>query len=361
MSNATVATFNLMEEPLFGTFELNKSSGYSLTLSGSSPLGVEDQLNFIQGYCNSGTLVAYGAVDVGSSYLGGNTTLSFEGNGDQFFDLTGAESKYEGVIRMDKPDGNVVLTSNLDIEDNFAQLEFVSGNLMPQDPMIQVVRFLTNVSTGWTGGNDNSYIDGPAVKIGQANTILPVGSNGVFAPCGIEAMWPPSSAVRAIYHNSAPVAVGLDPGLDHISGCEYWEILPETGTPSARVILSYDTDRCGPIDNPSTLVVAGWDGSGWNNLGQGGDTGFLLTSSSTPADWQAFALASTNADNPMDSSAIPCPYDLNGSGSHDTGDLLVLLGQFGCTSDCSGDIDNDDAVGTSDLLTLLAVFGTPCP
>lgn len=61
--------------------------------------------------------------------------------------------------------------------------------------------------------------------------------------------------------------------------------------------------------------------------------------------------------------AAPCPADLDGSGSVDLGDLLVLLSFWGtCPAGaaCPADLDHTDAVDLADLLVLLANWG-PCP
>ncbi len=54
----------------------------------------------------------------------------------------------------------------------------------------------------------------------------------------------------------------------------------------------------------------------------------------------------------------PCPWDLDGSGSVGTGDLLELFTQWGTAG--SADFDGSGSVGTSDLLILFANWG-PCP
>ena len=41
-------------------------------------------------------------------------------------------------------------------------------------------------------------------------------------------------------------------------------------------------------------------------------------------------------------------------------DVLFLLGNFGCLSNCIADINGDEAVTAADMLAILAVFGTPC-
>jgi hypothetical protein len=52
--------------------------------------------------------------------------------------------------------------------------------------------------------------------------------------------------------------------------------------------------------------------------------------------------------------------DLNRDGTVNQADLGVLLADWGCTSDCVGDIDGDDDTDQSDLGILLANWGDTC-
>ena len=55
-----------------------------------------------------------------------------------------------------------------------------------------------------------------------------------------------------------------------------------------------------------------------------------------------------------------CPNDLNGDGSITVADILMVLSEFNCLSNCNADIDGDGAVTVADVLTLLAAFGQDC-
>jgi hypothetical protein len=69
-----------------------------------------------------------------------------------------------------------------------------------------------------------------------------------------------------------------------------------------------------------------------------------------------------NCNGTLEFSEIYCPYDLDNNGEISTSDLLILLGEFGCLSDCGvADFNQDGEVGTPDLLLLLGFFGTDCP
>ncbi len=56
----------------------------------------------------------------------------------------------------------------------------------------------------------------------------------------------------------------------------------------------------------------------------------------------------------------PCLGDFNEDGSVSSADLLLLLTDFGCASNCSYDLNNDGQVDVIDVLLFLTVFGTSC-
>lgn len=58
---------------------------------------------------------------------------------------------------------------------------------------------------------------------------------------------------------------------------------------------------------------------------------------------------------------VGCPQDINGNGTVEVSDVLSLLSEFGCASDCgSADVNGDGAVSVSDVLMLLSAFGEEC-
>ena len=62
-----------------------------------------------------------------------------------------------------------------------------------------------------------------------------------------------------------------------------------------------------------------------------------------------------------DGNSISCPADLNANGTVEVSDVLLLLSDFGCDSECSvADINGDGSVSVADILLLLAAFGEGC-
>jgi hypothetical protein len=58
--------------------------------------------------------------------------------------------------------------------------------------------------------------------------------------------------------------------------------------------------------------------------------------------------------------ANPCPGDFNTDGFINVSDLLILLGDYGCQSNCIADLSGDGVVNASDMLLFLGVFATVC-
>ena len=69
--------------------------------------------------------------------------------------------------------------------------------------------------------------------------------------------------------------------------------------------------------------------------------------------------------NATASCSAPCYFDciadLDGSGSMDMADFLMILGAFGCVQDCgANDLNGDGIVGASDLQIFLTFYGVLC-
>jgi hypothetical protein len=68
----------------------------------------------------------------------------------------------------------------------------------------------------------------------------------------------------------------------------------------------------------------------------------------------------TNEDGSCEYPA-PCPADFDGDDIITVGDILICLGDFGCSGDCTADLDGDGITGVTDILIVLSAFGEPCP
>ncbi|WP_306639675.1 GC-type dockerin domain-anchored protein [Sanyastnella coralliicola] len=349
--------------PQLSYVDFTKSGGAAVTLSGAAPMVVNEILQFLTGYVYDSEIVALGDVNLGNSLNIVSSQVSFNGTTDQNFDLNNSPNKLEGFIEIDKASGNVVLQSNLTIEDNFAQLVLTNGNITMADPSYRVI-FGNAVDTGWSGGGNNSFIDGIARKQGTGTLELPIGDNGFWGMITITGVNTTSEYYDAEFHHVDPASAGLvgtlDTGLDHISSCEYWSTT-HVGTFSPSVGLSFYEDRCGPINAPADLRVARFESGTWVNEGYSFHDSDEVFASNVDPIMGAFTLASATPSNPMDGSgAAGCPEDFNGDGVVAAADLLELLSQFGCMGSCSADLNGDGQVAAADLLQFLSAFGSSC-
>ena len=80
----------------------------------------------------------------------------------------------------------------------------------------------------------------------------------------------------------------------------------------------------------------------------------------TDYDCDGNCILDTDGDGQPDCEATSCAEDLNGNGMIEVSDVLLLLGDFGCTENCAADIDGDGSVGVTDVLLLLAAYGEDC-
>ena len=51
---------------------------------------------------------------------------------------------------------------------------------------------------------------------------------------------------------------------------------------------------------------------------------------------------------------------MNGDGAVGVNDVLAVLGEFGCQTSCTADIDGNGTVGVNDVLAVLSEFGVVC-
>jgi hypothetical protein len=65
-------------------------------------------------------------------------------------------------------------------------------------------------------------------------------------------------------------------------------------------------------------------------------------------------------DQSCEYESCACPNDINGDGAITVADILIVLSEFNCLSNCTADVDDDGAVTVTDVLALLAAFSQSC-
>ena len=229
------------------------------------------------------------------------------GASPQSISTTGFEERFAS-IRMGKSAGDLTLNDPVRLSGSL-ELAYAS----PGGLIISTASNLFTLSStaSATIGTDGSHVDGPLQKFGITDFIYPVGEAGIHRPVQLtEVAGSTTDAFTVRYRRQSSYAaygINRDPFLDHVSDCEHWTVVRSSGTPNARVTLSWhDVYSCG-VDAPNDLRVAWWDASAmaplWRDRGNDGATvtpwGGWLPSGEVQNQLGPFTLGSVSAMNPL--------------------------------------------------------------
>jgi hypothetical protein len=159
-------------------------------------------------------------------------------------------------------------------------------------------------------------------------------------------------------------------GAVDVQNCLFWD---NTGTANvdSNVSMSHSINDLGTLPpgpgnsnaNPQLIDPAN------------GNFGLMSTSPAINAGSDAYSISFYDLagnlrvqQGEVDMGAFESPFetpvfclgDFNEDSIIGTGDLTIMLSEFGCTGNCLTDITGDNLVNTGDLTTLLTVFGDTC-
>ena len=222
--------------------------------------------------------------------VGLNNTRIFQDEDKPFiFRNISLEKTGAGALYLEKP---------LSIS---GQLSFVGGKVISlnNSPLI----FLNNSST--SGASNDCHVIGSVQKIGDDSFIFPIGSGAKLMPISIS---PPENATDNFSVEFKPFDTAIyNPELRSSSLYKvydelYWDIKRLSGNSNVTITLGYNTPS-GYITNQSALRVAHWNGSQWEDLGNGETSGNLTEGSISTAmqttNFSPFTLATSDASNPL--------------------------------------------------------------
>lgn len=281
-----------------------QNANTQLLLNPLDTIYTENNLTLYDGRVNGGSLFVEGDVLVYYSFTSGTTSLHFTGSKSQHLSLSGAESKVNSDVYIEKTTNNVTLSSICKF-DNFGQkIYFNSGHFISTSTNLIV--FGNNVEA--LNASSLSFVSGPARKVGNDAFEFPIGKNDTaYAPIAIGAPTNVTNQFTAEYFQQSPNntttnAELKEASINHISDCEYWVLEQTSGISEVEVSLSWESRSCG-IDHLSDLTITKWNGTKWENIGGQNTLGNLdkgvLSSTNQVTSYGMFTLGSINTSSPL--------------------------------------------------------------
>lgn len=170
-----------------------------------------------------------------------------------------------------------------------------------------------NAGTTATAIN-NAFVAGPMRKTGNTDFTFPTGYaglNGGRIPIKVSSL-SGSATIQAEYKRAPAALAGSNTTLPlrRVSGCEYWELFPTSGSLNTTVTMYWNSySNCSPVsyvNNFASLVVARSNGTTWTSVGNTGGSmgsGTVISTANTTisnASFRNFSLGSTSlTTNPL--------------------------------------------------------------
>ncbi|MCF2447753.1 T9SS type A sorting domain-containing protein [Dyadobacter sp. CY345] len=158
-----------------------------------------------------------------------------------------------------------------------------------------------------SGASNTSHIIGQVQKIGDEEFTFPVGDGTKLLPLTISA---PSASTdkfgvsfKQFFSYGNPYSLSSkDASLSKVSNRGYWDLSRLSGTSNVQITLGYNEDE-GNVKNTSQLRVAHWQGTRWEDLGNGGTSGSLtvgkVLSAGAVSSFSPFTLATVGSENAL--------------------------------------------------------------
>lgn len=277
---------------------VNISAGIlrGMTSTGKGVLNLSGDINNTGGAIQTGT---------GSSTF----SINYLGTGAQSINNTGGTFSFTAnqVDTINKPSG--ALTLNTPVT-HAGSIDFLSGILNTS-----AVNLLTMAAgSSVLNASNASFVNGPVKKIGNTPFTFPVGKSNGYVPIAVSNFTGASAVTdefTAEYVRSSGAALGAvtAPLINRVSGCEYWTLDLNNGTPTVDLTLFWNANNpCGGtyIANTADLEIAHFDGTNWNNssvgfssLGGGSNNTAGDITWAGVTTFSPFTLASKSNANPL--------------------------------------------------------------
>ncbi|MDW3191076.1 MAG: T9SS type A sorting domain-containing protein [Cytophagales bacterium] len=287
--NFSVASGAAIDVTGISTMDLNGdfTVGSTLNLSGLTSMSLSGNL------INNGTFTPPATVT-----LDGASAQTISGSSATGF--TNLE-----VNNTDAGTADVTLNANVSIS---GHLDFQDGIVVPGTGTLTfndnaTVRYDGVAETTPTGGSNdgNSFVAGAVSKIGDDDFVFPIGEGSRYARLGIQ---PQSGDVADQYTGqysfaaSASATATKAGDIVRVSGLEHWDLTRDNGSTNVIPTLFYDGSS--GVNAPSRLLVAHYNGSVWEDLGNAAFSSGTVTAASPMTSFSPVTLATSKDDtNPL--------------------------------------------------------------
>ena len=171
-----------------------------------------------------------------------------------------------------------------------------------------------------------------------------------------QVVWPTSWAVST----NGTYTATVDLSTANLSGSGEWSVVLYNGYGAANASSYFVDWTIEDLCLNDTSIAGCTDTEACNFDENATENDDSCTFADEGYDCQGNCIVDTDGDGEPDCDTASCAEDLNGNGTIEVSDVLILLGDFGCTESCVADIDGDGSVVISDVLLLLAAYGEDC-
>lgn len=228
------------------------------------------------------------------------------GTGDQT--ISGREALELATLEIDKSKGSVFVRQDMKITGKVTFKtatgveigEKTGSNKKAEQAAVIFGDGATYEGDGW--------FEGAISKIGDDAFVFPTGNNGRKGYIEMTAPANVSTYTAGYFVSEAPQKSDLGTGLLRVSSLEYWSFEQEPGASDVDVTLYWDDGSYSQISDPSQLLVAEFDGSDWQTLGNSSTTGNTssgtIIGSTSPSSFQYYTFGS----NSSSANALPVEF-----------------------------------------------------
>lgn len=226
--------------------------------------------------------------------------VSFFNNRDQFPQtLTGTNSIELYDVSLENA-GDLYVNQEVKIRNSF---HFVEGQVITDKTLPSDYLHFVQPAV-YSGDADNRHVNGYVGRTGTSPFVFPIGDGINLRPAGISGA-SASSFFKAAYFSGNPSSATLPVGapfdteskaeeVTGVQNVEYWDI---RGSASTRITLYWDDQYQMPtfVTDLNHLIIVGWDGAKWVNLGQqqvvgSFASGRIESNSLIPDDYTVFTI-----------------------------------------------------------------------